>query len=425
MALTRSNPVVSVANVDVRVRHLRAVEAPTRVLPAPAAFALQASIAVLFLAASIAPTPLYPVYQAAWGFSPAMLSLVFGVYAVAVLGALLTAGALSDHVGRRPVLLAALVVEAATMLLFAGAGSVGTLLLARVIQGLATGAAIAAVGAGMLDLDRARGAIANAVAPMTGTATGGIISALMFRYLPAPTRLVYLVFLALFLVQAAGVIWMAETSPGRPGAWASLRPRFRLPTALRRPLLMAAPALVAAWALAGFYGSLGPALLRRLTGSTSPVVSGLVLLLLAGTGAATVLVLRNRPARGMLTFGTAALVVGVGLSLLAVSRGSTALFFVSAVVTGAGFGAGFQGAIRSVVPLAQPHERAGVLSVVYLVSYLALGLPAVLAGLRVAHGGGLYGTTREYGVAVMVLAAAAFLGAVARRAPQVTRGAGS
>jgi MFS family permease len=134
------------------------------------ALALLASIIVSFLAASSAPTPLYATYQAEWGFSPITTTVVFGVYAMAVLASLLVVGRISDHLGRRPVLLAALVVQAAAMLVFAGAGSVTALLAARVIQGLSTGAAMGAVGAAMLDIDRSRGTVANSVAPGVGTA---------------------------------------------------------------------------------------------------------------------------------------------------------------------------------------------------------------------------------------------------------------
>src|SRR5262249_42523013 len=115
-------------------------------LSRPAAFVLQASIILSFLAGSSAPTPLYAVYQAAWGFSPVTVTFVFGIYALAVLVALLVAGALSDHVGRRPVLFAATVLQAVTMIVFATADGVGALIIARVLQGLATGAAAGAVG---------------------------------------------------------------------------------------------------------------------------------------------------------------------------------------------------------------------------------------------------------------------------------------
>lgn len=85
-----------------------------------------------------------------------------------------------------------------------------------------------------------------------------------------------------------------------------------------------------------------------------------------------------------------------------------------ALIAGAGFGAAFQRAIRTIVPLAAPHERAGVLSVLYAIAYLALGVPAVLGGIRVAHGGGVIGTANEYGVAVMVLGALALAGSLVR-----------
>ena len=136
-------------------------------LPSTVAFYLLASIVVSFLAGSSAPTPLYGVYQSEWGFSPMTITIVFGVYAVAVLAALLIVGTLSDHVGRRPVLVVALILQGAVMVIFATAGGVPALLVARVVQGLSTGAAVGAVGAGLLDLDKAKGTIANAVAPVT------------------------------------------------------------------------------------------------------------------------------------------------------------------------------------------------------------------------------------------------------------------
>jgi len=379
-------------------------------LPAGAAFALQVSVVVFFLAASAAPTPLYALYQAHWGFSPITTTVVFGIYAVAVLAALLTVGSLSDHVGRRPVLLAALAGQAAAMVVFATAAGVPELMAARVIQGLATGAAAGTVGAGLIDLHRARGTLANAVAPITGTATGALGAGLLVQYLPDPSRLVYLVLLAIFAVQAVGVLLMAESSPRRSGALASLQPSFSLPAAVRGPLLRAIPALIAVWSLGGLYGSLGPALVTLTTGHRSFVLGGLSLTALAGSGAAAVLLLRSAPPVTVMLAGCVALLAGVGITLVAVQLPSEAVFFAGTVVAGAGFGAGFQGVVRTVLPHAPADQRSGVLSLIWVVSYLALGLPAVVAGVLVVHGGGIPGTAREYGSAVMLLAALALAG---------------
>jgi MFS family permease len=404
-----------------------------RQLPQRFAFYLLASIAVSFLAGSSAPTPLYSVYQGKWGFSPITTTIVFGVYALAVLTALLTVGSLSDHVGRRPVLIAAIAVQAVTMVLFATADGVPALMLARVVQGLSTGAALGAVGAGLLDIDRRKGTIANAVAPITGTATGALASAVLVQLLPAPTRLIYLVLLAIFLGQGIGVWFMAETSASddpiapripRAAALASLRPQFGIPAMARRPLLVAAPALVAVWSLAGLYGSLGPSVIRLIVGSNSLVFGGLGLFVLAASGALTVLVLHNAAARMMMFGGLLVLLAGVGLTLLALIQTSTAEFFVGTAITGVGFGAAFQGAIRTVIPLAAPHHRAGLLSTVYVISYLAMGLPAVVAGFLVVHGGGVRATAREYAVAVMVLVATALAGLALSR-PRVKHPSGA
>jgi predicted MFS family arabinose efflux permease len=395
-------------------RRLVALATPSRRLSSQVSLYLFASLVVTFLAASAAPTPLYATYQAEWGFSAITTTIVFGVYAIAVLAALLTLGRLSDHLGRRPVLLAAIAVQALSLVLFVHAGDVDELLVARVVQGVSAGAALGAIGAGMLDLNRSRGTLANAVAPGIGTATGALLSAIVVQYLPAPTRLIYLVLLTVLAVQAVGVFLTRETVTRTDGALAALVPDVRLPRGVRGAVLMVAPVLFAVWALAGFYASLGPALVRSIAGSHSIVLGGLSLFVLAGSAALSVLVLRTAEARTLMVTGVLALVLGVTMTLVAVAAGSTVGFFAGTVVAGVGFGSGFQGGIRTVLPLVAPHERAGVLSLLYVVSYLGLGVPAIAAGYLVVHAGGLVVTAREYGIAVIALAAVALVALLRR-----------
>jgi hypothetical protein len=381
-----------------------------------AAFYLLASITISFLAGSVAPTPLYALYQAQWGFSPITVTIIFGIYAISVLTSLLFVGRLSDHLGRRPVLIAAIAAQTATMVIFATASGVGDLVLARIIQGLATGAALGAVGAGMIDLNKARGATANAVAPTFGTATGGILSGYLVQYLPAPTHLVYAVLCAIFVLQGIGVALMEDTIAPAPGALASLKPQLRLPAAVRGPLLLALPVLVASWALAGFYGSLGPMLVRGMLGVGSALLGGLALFVLAASAGLAVLVLQHREPRAMMTFGASLLAAGVGVAVWSLSHHAIAVFFAGTAIAGMGFGAGFQGAVRSIVSFAAPHERAGVLSIVFIVCYLSMGVPAIAAGVLVARHGNILGTGKEFGVVVMTLALAAVLAAALRMA---------
>ena len=385
-----------------------------RQLSPAASFFLLASITSSFLAGSIAPSPLYPIYMARWGLSPIVVTVIFGIYAAAVLLALLVAGRLSDHLGRRPVLLAATLAQAFTMLLFATATSVTGLLVARVVQGLTTGAALGAVGAAMIDLDKSRGTVANAVAPPFGTALGGILAGVLVQYLPFPTVLVYGVLGVIFLLQGLGVALMAESISPRAGVISSLKPQFNLPRATREPLLLALPVLVAAWALAGFYGALSPMLVRGMMGSNSPLLGGLALFVLAASGGIAVLLLQRREPRQMMTFGAASLLLGVAITAVSLVNSSVTSFFLATAVAGIGFGTGFQGAIRTVVPFAAVHERAGVLSIIFVISYISMGLPAVIAGWMIARDGDIAGTAQIFCAVLMALASTALLASVLR-----------
>ncbi|GAB4106356.1 MFS transporter [Micromonospora taraxaci] len=378
---------------------------------------LLASILVSFLAASAAPTPLYGTYQERWHFSPVTTTVVFAVYALAVLASLLTFGKLSDHVGRRPVLAVAIVVQMLSLVVFIFANGVPTLLVARLLQGLAAGAATGAVGAGMLDIDRARGTLANSIAPGIGTGSGALLSALLIDFLPAPTRLVYVVLFVVLLIQLVGIALMPETVTPMAGARRSLRPEIKLPRAVREPLLVVVPVLFAVWALAGFFGALGPALVRSLM-NTSIVVGGLVLFVFALFGSIAVLLMRNSAARTVILIGIVALVLGMIVTLVSVMAESVPGFFVGLALGGVGFGGGFQGSLKTITPLVEAHERASVLSLLYIVCYVGFGLPTVIAGFLVVYAGGLPQTADEYSVAVILLALVALFGV--RRATRTT-----
>ncbi|WFE99980.1 MFS transporter [Micromonospora sp. WMMD964] len=379
---------------------------------------LLASILVSFLAASAAPTPLYGTYQERWHFSPVTTTVVFAVYALAVLASLLTFGKLSDHVGRRPVLAVAIAVQMLSLVVFIFANGVPTLLVARLLQGLAAGAATGAVGAGMLDIDRARGTLANSIAPGIGTGSGALLSALLIDFLPAPTRLVYVVLLVILLIQLVGIALMPETVTPMAGARRSLRPEIKLPRAVREPLLVVVPVLFAVWALAGFFGALGPALVRSLM-NTSIVVGGLVLFVFAVFGSVAVLLMRNTAARTVILVGIVALVLGMVVTLVSVMAESVPGFFVGLALGGIGFGGGFQGSLKTITPLVEAHERASVLSVLYIVCYVGFGLPTVIAGFLVVYAGGLPQTADEYSVAVILLALVALFGV--RRATRTSQ----
>ncbi|MCO6004102.1 MFS transporter [Actinoallomurus purpureus] len=386
-----------------------------RRLPRTAGFWLLGTTLLVFMAASSAPSPLYVVYQHRWGFSATTLTAVFAVYALALLVALLTVGGLSDFVGRRPVLIAALLAETLAMVLFLTAGDVGTLLAARTVQGLATGAATGAISAGLVDLQPGArlGPLVNSVSPTLGLAAGALGSGSLVEYAPAPTALVYALLTGAFPVLAAAVAFLPELVSPRPGALASLRPRAAVPAVARGPFLAAVPCLIATWAMGGLYLSLGGSLSAGVLHVRSHLVGGLVVSALTGAGAVASTLVRDRAPQRVMIAGAAVLAGGTGLTLLALGLTSTSLFFLGTAVAGCGFGTAFIGAFRSLAALAGPAERAELFASVYVVSYLAFSVPAVVAGLAVPSLG-LRATATVYGAVVIALALTAVLSGAVR-----------
>ena len=387
-------------------------QAPGR-LARPAALWLQASILVTYLAASTAPSPLYALYREAWGFSALTLTLVFSTYAFTLLAALLVFGALSDFRGRREVIIVSLGLEFASLLVFRHADSVGWLIAARALQGVATGIATSVLSAGMQDLHRERGALLNSIAPLLGMGAGALGAGALAQFAPAPTRLVYEVLLAILAAQTLAAFWLPETVARRAGALAAMRPQLAVPRRARATLWQVLPVNTAQWALGGFYASLAPSLARIVTGLHSPLLGGAVVATLVLSGAIAVLAVRTRPARVALAGGTVALVLGLGVTLAGVQWHSTAAFFAGSLVAGLGFGSAFNGTLRSLVPLAEPHERAGLMSTFFVLSYLAFSVPAIAAGL-VAGRVGLQAASLGYGLLLVALAGVA-LAMMARR----------
>jgi len=379
-----------------------------------AALWLNASLLVTYLAASTAPSPLYALYREAWGFSALMLTVVFATYAFVLLAALLFFGALSDHRGRREVVLVSLGLEIAAILVFRHADSVGWLIAARAVQGLATGMATSALSAGMQDIDRERGALLNSVAPLLGMGVGALGAGALAQFAPSPMQLVYDALLAVLAAQAMAAFFLPETIARRPGALASMKPRLAVPVRARATLWQVLPVNTAQWALGGFYASLGPSLARIVTGLHSPLLGGGVVAALVLSGALAVLAVRTRDARAVLAGGTTALVVGVGITLAGVQCHSTALFFLGSVIAGLGFGASFNGTLRRLAPLAEAHERAALMATFFVLSYLAFSVPAILAGLAVGHVG-LQVASTGYGLLLVLLGGVALAMMVPRK----------
>ena len=373
-------------------------------------FWIMATTFGLFLFAAAAPSPLYAVYAGLWQFSAGALTEVFAVYAIALLVALLFTGSSSDFVGRRPIILAALVIQLASLVLFLVASGIEWLFAARIAQGIATGVATGALGAALVDLqppdNPALASLVNSAGPILSLGIGALASAVLVQYAPDPLHLVYWLTLLAFIAALAAVAVMPEPGARRSGVrWV---PRISVEPAVRREFVATLPILVAGWAVAGFYLSLGPSLASQLAASSNRVLGGLAIFLLADIGAVAIVLTRSwATARAMMVGGV---ILGAGLvvAVAAIALSSPLLFFAATALTGVGFGPAWLGVLRTLVGLAAPTARAALLAAVFVVAYLALALPAVIAGF-LATRIGLHDAALWFGAGLVVLTFAGVL----------------
>lgn len=369
----------------------------------------------LFLAAG-APSPLFELEQMKWGFPVWVLTVAFAIYAVALLAALLVAGSLSDHIGRRPVLVAALAGEVVSMVLFLVSPNIAWVIAARVVQGIATGAAAGAFTAAIVEYapegNKKLGALIGSAAPAAGLGLGALLAGLAVQFSENPGPVIFGSLIVLFILGIVIVVLSPETVTPKPGVRRALIPRVSVPGRARKEFAAAIPVNIASWMQGGFYLGLVPLLLVQVFGADDGVVSGLAIFALSGVGAASGLIFGPVAPRVVILVGGALIVVGALIVLLSISMTSLPVFFIGTVVAGIGFGLNFSGALRIITPLAEPHQRAELFAGVYVVSYLAFSLPVIVAGVLV----GFAGLTSVAMTYILVMVAAALAGIIAQGA---------
>jgi MFS family permease len=342
---------------------------------------------------------------------------VFATYAVFLLVALLVFGSVSDHLGRRGVISIALVVNAAACVAFLTAEGVGSLFLARALQGAAVGVATSALGATLIDLQpegKSHAAVLTSAFPLWGMAVGALGTSLLVQYAPQPTHVIWWILLGASLVGAIGVLAVPETSAGHPNVLASLRPSIGIPPHARNTFARTAPIMVAAWALNGFYLSLGPSLAKQVVGSRNLVWGGVVIFVLTAAGGIATVMFRSVGARATMLTGCLALLAGNALTVVAIETSSAAPLLLGTAIAGVGFGLSFYGSLRALTALATARERASLVAAVFIEAYAAFSIPVVFAGVGTTQLG-LHRTALIYSAALAALAALALINVFRQR----------
>ncbi|WP_370935770.1 MFS transporter [Amycolatopsis sp. cg13] len=342
------------------------------------------------MAGTTLPTPLYPLLQREFGFGELASTLLYAVYAGGVIAALVLFGRASDVLGRRRVLLAGAACAALSAAAFLSGAGIAALLAGRVLSGfsagLVTGTATAALGELHPRGNQAHAGLVATVANMLGLGCGPLLSGVLAAVAPAPLQLSFLVHLAL-LAPAAGVVWRTrEPRPAEAGA------RFRivrpvLPAEVRPVFLPAATAMFAAFAVFGLVAAVEPSMLVRLLDVHSPVAPGLVVFAMFAASAGGQIVSRRVPAARALPIGCAVVLAGVAGLAAAIGLESAAVLAAATIVIGAGQGVAFRGAVAAVGSRTPDDQRAGTMSSFFLVVYLGISVPVVLAGAASAQWG--------------------------------------
>ena len=389
----------------------------SRPLRPTTAFAGLSMVFAAFFFAAGAPTPLLSLRQEEWGFSAATLTIAFSVYALGLLAALLLGGSLSDHTGRRPVLLAALYGELASMVAFVLAPNIGWVIAARALQGLATGLATSAFNAAIAEhapahLKKLAGGLAGA-SVAGGLGLGALLTGAAVQFTPDANTLVFGILTGVMVLGIVFVGLTAETATKHPGARRSLTPRVVLPAHLRREFLAGVPVHVAGWMFPAFFLGLSPAVLRLHFDLDGGLVAGFTAFVGPFAAALAGFTFARHAARRSTVIGLILILAGMVVVLAGVVQTQLPVVWAGAVLGGAGFGGTFSGQLRLIAPKVQAHERAGVFAGIYTAAYLSFGIPVIIAG-QLAPRWGLIPTFESYAGVVILCALVGLLTQAAR-----------
>lgn len=336
---------------------------------------------VVLTAGAYLPSPLYPVYQGAFGFSDLTMTLVYAMFALVSGPALLLFGPASDALGLRAVLRTSVVVAAVASLCFVIANGPVLLLIGRAAQGLALGAATGAATALITRCapadKRARASVLASMAFVGGTAVGPVAAGVLAQYGPAAHMLPYLVHL---LVLALGWHRLSDLPAARPRStlWRPTRPG--IPAGMRRVFATSAATGFLAWTAAGLFLSIIPAILGRAAQTSNlAITGGVVSAVLVCSLLCQPLVVGCGPRRAQLA-GLGALLVSL-VALALTGGGSVPVTLIAAVTAGIGHGLAYGGATATVDAALPDSRRGSITSALYLAFYLGAGVPAVAIGL--------------------------------------------
>lgn len=328
------------------------------------------------------PAPLYEIYETAWHLTPLATTLIFAVYALAALAAVLISGRISDVIGRKPVLVGALIAMLIGLGVFLVADNMALLLLARTIHGAAIGSIVVVSAAALLDLRphrSVRSGQLSGVAFNIGMTVAIIGSAVLAQYAPHPLRTPYAVVAVICVLVGVGVLALRETHTARSAGPINIS-KPAVAKEIRSDFWFAALGAMASWSVLGVLLSLYPSLAARQTHIDNLVFGGGVVAVTAFSAAMAQLAATRVPAHRAAIAGDIGMAVTLMLTIPVLLSHSWPLVFVAAAMLGATFGLGFGGSLRHLSHVVPADQRGETMSAFYLLAYTAMAGPTLLAG---------------------------------------------
>ena len=344
-----------------------------------------AMIAVLFAGSTVL-TPLYIVYKQQFGFSQITLTLIYAVYVVGNLAALLMFGGVSDVVGRRPASLAAMLVAIVSALVFLFAGNVVSLDVARILSGLGIGVGAGTGTAWIAELlpgaDKSRASVIATSTNFLGLGFGALISGLLAEYEPWPLRLIFIVYLAALVVVTI-LVWRIRETVAKPGGLGriSLRPRLSVPEEIRARFVAPAVTGFGAMALVGFYAALAPSILAQQLHVTNHAIAGALFFELAIVTAISIVVLMHMKSNKAMLAALALMIPSVLLVVAAQILASMTLMVAATACCGVAAALGYRGGLQVVNEIAPEDRRAEVVSSFFICCFVGNALPVIGIGI--------------------------------------------
>lgn len=338
--------------------------------------------------ASGAPIPFYHTYAEELGLDKGVLSLATVIYFVGTVIALLFLPRLTNYWGRKRAIYLTLAFALTGCLLFCSITDEWHLLAARFMQGLACGLASSTVAAFIIDNEPRRykglAAVIIGSAPNIGLPIGAMGSG-VFNLFSDKIGLVFIIAAALLLICGALIFASTETiTVKQSGAWRSLVPQLKITPRVKKLLPAAACAFAGTWAVGGFYQSYSAAIGIQELGVQSTFVASLTFVSFIAPITFGAALSRGRDMFMVQRIAMLGFFIAVAGVLWSVHIHSLMLFLAFNVLAGISDGAAFTVSMAGILEGISLQERAGVLSLIYVVAYGGAALPNLLVS-RIAQ----------------------------------------